>query len=101
AFSYAGLEWRKHVQVDPRYFRPLEVEFLLADASKARQRLSWDPQISFRELVRIMVDADMEAAGLHPIGEGMKILQARFSGWHQWGNAVSQIVQTPDGRAFE
>lgn len=74
-FSYAGLDWQEHVQIDPRYFRPLEVETLIADPSKARERLGWEPRVSFRELVRIMVDADMEAAGLEPIGEGKAILE--------------------------
>ncbi|MEE8471428.1 MAG: GDP-mannose 4,6-dehydratase [Dehalococcoidia bacterium] len=74
-FSYAGLDWQEHVKIDPRYFRPLEVETLIADPSKARERLGWEPRVSFRELVRIMVDADMEAAGLEPIGEGKAILE--------------------------
>ncbi len=93
AFSYAGLDWRKYVSVDPRYLRPTEVEYLLADASKARVELGWEPKITFKELVRIMVDADMEMAGLKPIGEGMRILQARFSGWHQWRGAVTKALQ--------
>lgn len=63
AFGYAGLDWRKYVVVDPRYFRPAEVDLLLGDPSKAKQRLGWQPQVSFQELVRMMVDADMEGAG--------------------------------------
>jgi GDPmannose 4,6-dehydratase len=63
AFGYAGLDWRKYVVVDPRYFRPAEVDLLLGDPSKAKQRLGWQPQVSFRELVRMMVDADMQGAG--------------------------------------
>lgn len=74
-FKYAGLDWQEHVKIDPRYFRPLEVETLIADASKARKELGWSPRVTFKELVRIMVDADMEALGLQPPGEGKKILE--------------------------
>jgi GDPmannose 4,6-dehydratase len=61
AFSYKDLDWREFVEIDPRYFRPTEVDFLLGDASKARQLLGWQPRVTFRELVRIMVDADLQA----------------------------------------
>jgi GDPmannose 4,6-dehydratase len=59
AFSYAGLDWAEHVEIDPRYFRPSEVDVLLGDASKVREKLGWEPKIGFDELVRLMVDADM------------------------------------------
>jgi len=62
AFSYAGLDWRKHVQVDPRYLRPTEVHHLEGDASKARAKLGWRPKVGFNELVRMMVDHDLELA---------------------------------------
>jgi GDPmannose 4,6-dehydratase len=62
AFSHAGLDWREHVKIDPRYFRPAEVDLLLADATKARQKLGWAPRVTFPELVRRMVDADLELA---------------------------------------
>jgi GDPmannose 4,6-dehydratase len=75
AFRYAALDWQEYVKIDPRYFRPLEVETLIADASKARKELGWWPKVNFKELVRIMVDADMAAAGLKPPGEGKKILK--------------------------
>lgn len=74
AFAYAGLDWEDHVRIDPRYFRPLEVELLVADASKARQELGWEAKVTFNDLVKIMMDADMEALGLQPPGEGKKIL---------------------------
>ncbi|MBT9143377.1 MAG: GDP-mannose 4,6-dehydratase [Dehalococcoidia bacterium] len=74
AFAYAGLDWRKHVKIDPRYFRPTETELLVADASKAMEKLNWSPKVTFKELVRIMVDADMETLGLEPLGEGKAIL---------------------------
>jgi GDPmannose 4,6-dehydratase len=61
AFGYAGLEWEGYVEIDPRYFRPSEVDVLLGDASKAREKLDWAPTVGFDELVRIMVDADARA----------------------------------------
>jgi len=75
AFNYAGLDWQEYVRIDPRYFRPLEVETLIADASKARTELMWSPKVTFKELVRIMVDMDMEALGLKSPGEARKILE--------------------------
>ena len=78
AFSYAGLDSGKFVKIDKRYFRPTEVDFLVADASKARRELKLDLRIGFKDLARIMVDADMRAAGLKPIGEGDKILLKKF-----------------------
>jgi GDPmannose 4,6-dehydratase len=59
AFEHAGLEWEPHVEIDPRYFRPSEVDELLGDASKAAERLGWRPKVAFDELVKIMVDADI------------------------------------------
>ena len=61
AFSYLGLDWQRHVKIDPRYYRPAEVDLLLGDASKARDRLGWRPTVSFHELVRLMVDYDLKA----------------------------------------
>ncbi|NLV27534.1 MAG: GDP-mannose 4,6-dehydratase [Methanomicrobiales archaeon] len=78
SFSYAGLDPEKHVKIDQRYFRPTEVEELLADPSRAEKRLGWKAKIKFPELVKIMVDADMSASGLKPIGEGYKILDTKF-----------------------
>ncbi len=62
AFSRLGLDYREHVHIDPRYFRPTEVDFLLADATKAREELDWKPKVRFAELIEMMVDADMELA---------------------------------------
>jgi len=59
AFACADLDWRKHVEIDPRYFRPNEVNFLLGDASRARRVLGWEPKVRFPELVKIMVEADI------------------------------------------
>ncbi len=74
AFDYAGLDWKERVKIDQRYFRPTEVEVLVANPAKAKKELGWNPKVTFRELVRIMVDADMEAVGLSPLGEGRAIL---------------------------
>jgi GDPmannose 4,6-dehydratase len=59
AFGYVELDWRKYVVIDPKFFRPAEVDLLLGDASKARKALDWKPQVGFKELVRMMVDADL------------------------------------------
>lgn len=99
AFSYVGLDWRNYVEIDPRYFRPLEVVHLQADTRKAQGVLGWKPRVTFRELVRIMVDADLEMVGIEPPGEGRKILEAKFDNWHRWDNAVLQPLQVVDGRA--
>jgi GDPmannose 4,6-dehydratase len=63
AFDYAGLDWQEHVVVDPKYFRPAEVDVLLGDPSKALAALGWKPRVTFKELVRLMVDADMQNGG--------------------------------------
>jgi GDPmannose 4,6-dehydratase len=88
AFGYAGLDWQKHVRIDPRYFRPTEVDYLLGDARKAREHLHWQARICFRDLVRIMVDADMGKLGLTPPGDGRRILETKFTGWHRWEHQI-------------
>jgi len=60
AFARAGLDWQKHVFVDPRYVRPAEVDLLVGNPAKARRKLGWEPKVRFRELVEMMVDADLE-----------------------------------------
>jgi GDPmannose 4,6-dehydratase len=62
AFGHAGLDWRKHVEIDPRYLRPTEVDFLMGDGSKARKALGWKPKVTFAGLVSMMVDSDIELA---------------------------------------
>ena len=88
AFGYVGLDWHDYVQIDPRYFRPTEVNYLLADTTKATENLGWKPKVCFHELVRIMVDADMEKMGLSCPGDGRKVLEANFGGWHVWEHQV-------------
>src|SRR5664279_1402746 len=70
AFEHAKLDWKKHVEIDPRYFRPAEVDLLLGDATKARKQLGWKPKVSFPELVRMMVDADLELVRAKVHGTG-------------------------------
>ena len=65
AFSHVGLDWKDYVKIDRKYFRPAEVDLLLGDPSKARRVLGWEPRVTFRELARLMVDADLESAGKH------------------------------------
>ena len=60
AFGYVDLDWKKHVEIDPRYFRPTEVDVLQGDFSKAKQVMGWEPRVRFEELVRMMVDHDLE-----------------------------------------
>jgi GDPmannose 4,6-dehydratase len=60
SFGYAGLEWAEYVKIDERYFRPAEVDMLVGDATKAKEKLDWEPTVRFRELVRMMVDHDRE-----------------------------------------
>jgi GDPmannose 4,6-dehydratase len=79
AFSYVDLDWQKYVRIDQKYFRPTETENLAADSSKAKKIIGWKPKIRFKDLVKIMVDADMRKIGLEPIGEGDKILRKEFS----------------------
>jgi GDPmannose 4,6-dehydratase len=60
AFGHAGLDWNEHVKIDERYFRPAEVDLLLGNAAKAKEKLGWEPTVHFDELVRMMVDHDRE-----------------------------------------
>ena len=62
AFAEVGLAWQKYVDVDPRFYRPTEVDLLLGDASKARRQLGWQPRIRFAELVRMMIQSDWQLA---------------------------------------
>lgn len=62
AFAVVGLDWQSHVEIDQKYYRPSEVDHLLGDASKARNKLGWRPTVSFKELVRMMVEHDLELA---------------------------------------
>jgi GDPmannose 4,6-dehydratase len=100
AFAYLDLDWKEYVELDSRYLRPSEVEFLLADARRSRKELGWEPRIKFKELVRIMVDADVEAIGVTPKGAGRQILQEKFGEWHQWSESVSKCLEAAAGTAL-
>jgi GDPmannose 4,6-dehydratase len=91
AFEYVDLDWHNYVEIDPRYFRPTEVDYLLADASQAKKALNWEPRVLFKDLVRIMVDADMELIGLDSPGEGRHILEANHGRWHRWEDQVTSM----------
>jgi len=73
-FGYLGLDWKDCVEIDPRYYRPTEVDFLLGDTSKAKKVLGWEPKVTFKELARMMTDADMKLA------EDEKILKEHGKG---------------------
>lgn len=62
AFSYAGLDWRKHVEVDPKYYRPAEVDLLVGDSRKAKKKFGWEARTTFKSLVQLMMDADLYIA---------------------------------------
>lgn len=70
AFNHVNLNWRDYVEFDPRYLRPAEVDILIGDPSKARQQLSWNPTVTFEELVKLMVEADLAAIGIHHNNHG-------------------------------
>jgi len=78
AFKYVGLDWKKHIRIDKRYFRPNEVDCLKADIRKAKKQLHWQPKIKFSSLVKIMVDYDLKAAGITPPGEGLKLCKGKW-----------------------
>ncbi len=95
AFGYASMDWHDYVRIDPRYFRPNEVDHLRADATHARQALGWEPRVFFKDLVRIMVDADLELAGLESPGEGRKVLARHHGKWHQWEDQTISMDSHP------
>jgi GDPmannose 4,6-dehydratase len=78
AFSYAGLSYANYLEIDKRYFRPTEVDSIVANPAKAKRELGWDAKVRFDELIKIMVDADMRAYGLKPIGEGDELVAKKF-----------------------
>ena len=69
AFGHAGLDWRKHVEIDPRYYRPAEVDLLIGDYGKAKKQLGWEPKTKFAGLARLMVDADIKLLQDHQQGK--------------------------------
>jgi len=84
AFSYVDLKWEDYVEIDPRYFRPAEVELLLGDPTKAKQKLNWQPSVTFKELVCLMVDADMQAVGLTSPNQTTDVATLRQNAVASW-----------------
>lgn len=72
AFSHVGLDWRKHVEIDSKYYRPAEVESLVGDASKAKRKFGWEAKTKFKDIVRLMVDADMALAEKEAYANGFR-----------------------------
>ena len=70
AFGHVGLDWQKHVEIDPAYYRPAEVDILIGDYTKARTKLGWTPKTTFKDLVKLMVEADVERLSQHLAGKG-------------------------------
>jgi len=70
-FELLNLQWEKHVEIDPRYFRPSEVDYLLGDSTKAKNKLGWQPKVNFEQLVKIMVESDLELAQRESYLKGM------------------------------
>jgi GDPmannose 4,6-dehydratase len=68
SFAHAGLDWKKYVEIDPRYYRPAEVDLLIGDYSKAKKKLGWEPKTKFADLVKLMVDADIKLLQDHREG---------------------------------
>jgi len=73
AFDAVGLDWEKHVEIDPKFLRPAEVDCLCGDATKAREKLGWVPEVTFEELVKMMVEADLELVRAAANGNGYAV----------------------------
>ncbi len=84
SFGYLNLDWQEYIEVDEKYFRPLEAEELRADSAKAKKHLNWSPKISFKELVKIMVDYDLELKGVTSPGEGKRIIRKKGLTWNKY-----------------
>jgi GDPmannose 4,6-dehydratase len=69
AFGHVGLDWKAHVEIDPRYYRPAEVDLLIGDATKAKKQLGWEPKTKFADLIKLMVQADVELLRRHQEGK--------------------------------
>ncbi len=101
AFAYADLDWKEHVRISERYKRPLEVDSLVANTKKAHTVFGWEPKVGFRDLVAIMVDADMEGANLKPKGRGREVLEEKLGHWNRWHNSVTLVREAVEGQASQ
>ena len=86
AFDYVNLDWEKHVEIDPKYFRPTEVTSLEANSEKAKKDLHWNPKVSFENIIKIMIDSDMQELGLTPVGEGKDFIDKNCNVWYPYNN---------------
>jgi GDPmannose 4,6-dehydratase len=77
AFDTVGLNWEKYVEIDPKLIRPAEVDCLCGDATKAREKLGWEPEVTFEELIKMMVEADLEMVRAAANGNGYSVAAAR------------------------
>jgi len=93
AFGYMDMDWHQYVEIDPKYFRPNEVDYLQANPEKARKELGWEPRVFFKDLVRIMVDADMVLVGFKSPGEVARLLEKYHGEWHRWDSQVISMDQ--------
>jgi GDPmannose 4,6-dehydratase len=84
AFGLLDLDWQEYVEIDPRYFRPAEVDLLLGDATKARQELGWEPKVVFDELIRLMVEHDLKLARQELIMQQAREEVALAAGTTRW-----------------
>ena len=91
SFGYVNLDWHEFVKIDPRYYRPTEVDVLQADPTKAINKLGWEPRVFFKDLVRIMVDADIELLGMKSPGEGSTIMKKHHGEWHRWEDQITSM----------
>jgi len=87
AFGYLNMDWKDYVKIDSRYFRPTEVEYLKADYSKARKDIGWTPRITFKDLVKIMVDYDLKIHNQPSPKEGLKILKNKGLNWIKYSKS--------------
>lgn len=79
AFSHLNLDWGRYVKIDPRYYRPTEVDLLIGDASKVKKKLDWQPKVKFKELITMMVDADLQAERLKLEGTSSRVKARPFT----------------------
>jgi len=91
AFGYVDLNYEDYVRIDERYFRPTEVDLLLSDPGRAKKKLNWEPKVKFSELVKIMMDADLELIGLPTPGAGQEVVENHFGDWHRWDQQVRSM----------
>jgi len=82
AFGYVGLNWQDHVRIDPKYYRPTEVDELQADPSKAERKLGWKAQVDMPLLIRIMIDSDLALLGIPAPDDGIRGIRELFEEWH-------------------